>query len=420
MCRYSIFLSFSGDDNDHCQNRISKFYNNLNSILKSKLGLSKSEEVIFYSKEIEIGNHWTDELKESLNTSKVFLYMHSPSYYKTEYCGKEWLFFSERMEKIKILYGFDTVGLMIPVIWFHEPNLPECVCNIQYNQMQFGSVYEEKGLNYLMRIKSHEDDYEIFIERFSDFLIQKIRETKDLPYHVIDRGIESLGNPFSDEEKPKTNIVSKGFKRTKYAQFAYLACTDGEVQRQIDEIYGDESNDWKPFYPQIDLKISFITQSVAAKVELDCKHLDNFDEPKDIIDDSRENNRIVLTIVDPWSVNLPKYNSIIKKCDEINSYNFAMMIPFNLEDDETRDNFEDLNSTLLNVCRSKSANTVQQYFNNKIYSYNNFCDELAATLIHVKNRIAENTPYIRKLSSNKYNTKPELIVRSRDTINEES
>src|SRR5262245_44919752 len=71
----------------------------------------------FVDRNIEIGEDWRDDLAEALATSKTMVCLYSPSYFKSETCGKEMQVFLDRRRR----YIRENVGKkpanIIPVIW---------------------------------------------------------------------------------------------------------------------------------------------------------------------------------------------------------------------------------------------------------------------------------------------------------------
>ena len=103
---YRFFLSYAREDNtDKRKDQEGKlklfvqlFYEDLCREIRSKAGLLNDEEVGFFDDaEIEPGEKWPEKLASALQQSRVFIGLYSPTYFKKEYCGKEWAVFSSRV-----------------------------------------------------------------------------------------------------------------------------------------------------------------------------------------------------------------------------------------------------------------------------------------------------------------------------------
>jgi|RhiMetdeSRZDD1v2_1073273.scaffolds.fasta_scaffold86363_2 TIR domain-containing protein len=104
---YRFFLSYAREDNTDMRKDqrgvlnpfVQLFYEDLCREIRSKVGLLKGEEVGFFDDaKIEPGEDWPEKLASALQQSHVFIGLYSPTYFKKEYCGKEWAVFTARVE----------------------------------------------------------------------------------------------------------------------------------------------------------------------------------------------------------------------------------------------------------------------------------------------------------------------------------
>jgi hypothetical protein len=82
---------------------------------------------------IQPGQEWPDELAEALRTTQTMVCLYSPSYFASEYCGKEMqLLLDRRRNYIRANAGKKPANI-IPVLWHPMPHrIPKTLPEIQY------------------------------------------------------------------------------------------------------------------------------------------------------------------------------------------------------------------------------------------------------------------------------------------------
>src|ERR1700761_5112877 len=115
-----------------------KFYRELTAQIK----LSETQEGFFDQENLQAGDIWDAKLKEALETSKKLIFVCSPSYLRSEYCGKE---FQACLTRQQAVGGSSTA--LIPVIW-GEPSdsLHSSIKAIQFKPRNVSDTYLEQGL----------------------------------------------------------------------------------------------------------------------------------------------------------------------------------------------------------------------------------------------------------------------------------
>src|SRR5687768_16360897 len=112
---YDFFFSYTRANND---SYLKKFFNDLSQAIRDIRGEPQSTVVGFFDqRDLELGENWDAAIVDALQTSKVFVAMASPAYFKSEYCGKEWRLFSDRLATMAPA----RPPLLKPVIWI-PPN----------------------------------------------------------------------------------------------------------------------------------------------------------------------------------------------------------------------------------------------------------------------------------------------------------
>src|SRR5436305_12081720 len=172
-----FFLSYGRRD-DVGDAYVSLFYEKLVEVVAKKAGLPsevKPEEIGFFDQsDVLPGDRWSDKIAEALRTCRTFVCLLSPSYLASEYCGKEFAVFQERMEN-----KGTKPPLILPILWDWpekvRKNLPRVISQIQFAHKSFGDTYATEGLSYLVRRGEHGD----FIDKFAIHIVS-VADTKDL------------------------------------------------------------------------------------------------------------------------------------------------------------------------------------------------------------------------------------------------
>ena len=128
-------------------------------------------EVGFIDRDTAPGDSWPSALADALETSKVFVALVSPNYLKSDYCGKEWRSFSNRLKAYEQEQG-ERPKLLIPIKWIPPTNtLPIDVEEIQYATGEEGTEYDIYGLRYLLQNKTPNQSYQEALVKISSLLI---------------------------------------------------------------------------------------------------------------------------------------------------------------------------------------------------------------------------------------------------------
>ena len=87
---YEIFLSYSHADSD-------KYGQNYIDEIKRQIEESIGEDIVFLdAKALKDGDEWNSKIQKCLDQSKVFIYLLSENYLKSEYCTRERIWWAQR------------------------------------------------------------------------------------------------------------------------------------------------------------------------------------------------------------------------------------------------------------------------------------------------------------------------------------
>jgi len=86
------------------------------------------------------GQDWPDELADALRTAHTLVCLYSPSYFESEYCGKEMQVFLNRRRNYIHENGGKKPANIIPVLWHSVPRrIPKTLPKIQYQATKLNS-----------------------------------------------------------------------------------------------------------------------------------------------------------------------------------------------------------------------------------------------------------------------------------------
>jgi FxsC-like protein len=352
-----FFFSYARGDLDNPGDNdpyLTTFYHDIIQEIKPRIPRHRGEIGFRDEESIQSGNYWSDALANALKTAKVFICIYSPYYFTRPWCGKEWTVFTSRIDKYMENHPECETrpSLMIPVLWRHsdEP-FPTCANEIQFADYDLGQTYAKEGLHYIMKLSSaHGEEYQRFLIRLGDKIVQAVKE-HPLPEWEDLINFDSVKNAFEMTET-SVPLVSSSFvdsqhqKRVgpRYAQFVYVAARADEFQKaklkQNVDAYGsgdEAAMDWKPYCPPVETRIVIITQKVTTDKDLVHEVLLLNNNLITNLQEAKESNKIVIIIVDPWTLKLHPYSQMMQEYDKHHFFNCTVLVSFNLEDEETRE-----------------------------------------------------------------------------------
>jgi FxsC-like protein len=338
---HRFFLSYSHIDKDKY---LDKFFDDLRKELHRKIGdKNQSPKDIAFKDDFNIttGTRWNDSLTNAIRTSQTMVCIYTRGYFKSEYCGKEFMAFRNRIAQYELIPNSQkNPPVIIPIIWENPQILleyiPSSVRDIQYSEAEYGDKYNQKGLHILTKIGKFRDEYRYFLETITT----KIITTTDK--------INLEEHPPVDMENVVSAFVSQGINKDRTdkssnptgpesAKFVFVAGNKAEISsiRKNTEYYGfSGGRDWLPYFPDNE-KIGIIAQRIATNQNM---HFENLEITNDFIDDlkkAEDNNSVVVIIVDPWSVDIDKYKKPMQDYDGCNVINSYIAIPWNERDEES-------------------------------------------------------------------------------------
>jgi len=394
---YWFFLSYSRRDSKAEQGRenpfFERFYKDLTYEVARKVGIPASvdeSDIRFYDREgIETGAEWDPALAEALQTCKAMVCLYSPSYFSSEYCGKEFQVFSGRVkEYAATLQGSgDPPKLIIPVFWENPSKLPAALSGLQYADASLGLLYAEKGVSYLLRMDK-ETAYQEFLMGLGAKIKDEVERHK-LPRQQSIKPLREVRSAFHDAVvQPQPGLVPDA-KGVRIAWIVYVVGgkSDYVSVRKGLTCYGSSGIEWQPYLPDDENIIGYIASTVATEKGLTPYQISLGQQNLvKALQDAEENNTTVVIIVDPWSIKLHSFAESMRAYDSARLSNCGVIVAWNDKDEETIAENENLN-TLLRMTFSRSLLSKDIVFQPSVRSVEELRDKLAAAIEEVKGKI---------------------------------
>ncbi|HEY5677168.1 MAG TPA: toll/interleukin-1 receptor domain-containing protein, partial [Myxococcales bacterium] len=334
---YDFFFSYRRADYD---DYLKRFFENLCAAVCTRRGVDpKNGPPVGYRdmEEIPAGSDWNDELKQGLQSSKVFVAMLSPGYLSSPHCGREWAIFD--MRRAQAARGGRLAPVLKPVLWFPPQREPSRISATQRFVLPVAdSIYNQKGALFLLkRLNDHNTEYENLIDTLADQIVGD-GDAAALPPLDALPAAASVAPAFA--APPPAGAVAPApttGKGPNHVRLIYVTVSPQDVGGARDPApYLDEGGtDWKPFLPAEKTRVHVLLQGAVANARLDCDtHAVAFGaDLEEQIQDAWQARNIVVLVVDGWSVQWnQEYRDRLKKIDGRLDYHWSVLVPRNKQD----------------------------------------------------------------------------------------
>jgi FxsC-like protein len=392
-----FFLSYArGDHEGDTQQVIERFRDDLEIEVAARLGWSRPLGFMD-SRSIDNGDDWSDELQAALGACCVFVPILSRTLFGREYCGREWAYFERRIDAAKQTAGIRP-PLVQPVLLVGPHRLepvPDVVSRVQNRGDEFPAQYNKKGLRTVMILREGAE-YREFLVAFAERLVTVFEDHGAAPAVELPR-IEDLPNAF---HTTGGQAIATEDTSLRLAQFYYIAGRRDELAstRTYLDCYGDRGGaDWRPYMPRVDQPVGLLASSVATEENLLYEWVRLDEDLIEHLDEAARTRTMVVLIVDPWTVRLPLYKSLMTELDQRNYPNTAVLVPHNPDDPEL-DRGGNGGSDVRNLFVNRVTSNGQDQFAHGIASPDELKSELARKLQTAKSRIEKQMQICRKAS----------------------
>ncbi len=396
---------------------------------------------------IEFGSNWPDSLAEGLACCQTFVPVFTPTYFTRPYCGREWWAFRSRVERYAREHSGQAPRLILPVLWtaphYLPGDLPEEIREIQFTHHDLGEYYSKEGLLQVMKQgRKCKNDYEKFVEEFAEKLRAawrqwaltpgprcQFRDTRNFfelrksqVRTATDGGEAASGGGVpavtptapaipGSEARAQQARVPEGItaaplpdetRGPRYAHFLFVAARRSElpagVPHRDHSAYDDDGAFWKPYLPPRDETVFTMATYIARRLRFTPIELPIDSEIDELLDRARAEERVVVIVVDPWTLLLPRYADLMRRCDRVDLYNCAILIAWNQQDPQTRQEMEALTAEARRTFPSKWSNRPANFYHDAATSREAFSDILATALHRAQNNIIEARGYVRAMA----------------------
>ncbi|MFC6080403.1 TIR-like protein FxsC [Sphaerisporangium aureirubrum] len=373
------YFFFSYARADALDDYLRRFYEDLRRELATRAGIA-IEDAGYLDIHEAAGTTWTTGLGKALAEAKVFVPAYSPAYFSSRACGQEWHTFAARVDRHRRTTGQAVTGI-VPVWWVPPLSLPPRVRVVQDTRDQFGEGYREYGLRYLMQLRENASRYQDFLVRFTTMLMTA-GAGPPAPGSVVD--LETQPDAFvrDDEDAPAGGAGQvSGPKRVTFV-VAAGSRTQMRVLRTTLDVYGDEWDEWRPYYPVCPDPIALRAQSVATAQRMFSSLQPAGERLFELLTRALTSKELVVLIVDPWAAGLEEYRRLLDRLNGLRNNNLAVVVPW--------DGAEAPDTTTLDALYLALANWAEAGrpgFSGDIRSMEDFEKILVQVLVEIRARI---------------------------------
>jgi FxsC-like protein len=395
-----FFLSYARADDD---GYLSRFYRDLSEAVRSRTGHAADDVGFRDELSMHIGTDWPTTLANAITSARVFVALCSPSYFASEMCGKEWQMFVDLSQDRQAATAGES-PVLLPLTWIPATAIPDRVRRLQHSHAGLGEIYAREGLHFLSRLSRYRDDYHLFITRFAERIVAAGESyTPEPPYYLPD--FDSVPNAFLVEEasndpdrlqvegqlpaegqQEDVDVLPPGGPR--HVNFVVVVAPSHELARIRNEtqFYSTNPHDWAPYKPLSTQRICVFAQNIASTKDLTSALATADRSIIDLLLRAREQNEIVVLIVDVWSTRLDPFHAVLREYDERNAPTSAVMVPWNEIDEELTERSAELAEDLRRAFPNNTARE-DPLFRSAIPTLERFQTALEEVLAEAQSRV---------------------------------
>lgn len=396
---YFFFFSYAhADDNEYMR----KFYQDLDGEVRQLTGAPATKIGFLDRQAIEHGSTWDAELEKGLRCCKVFVPMYSLSYFRAPYCGKEFAVFRDRLHShLKNTGAAVSDSLILPVLWSPEsnvlPQLPDLINKIQYTHGGYPEAYAAEGVSQMLRLgvaptsKFHNEYWE-FVRKLANAID---RASKNLTLPALTTALPSLDSYPSLFPQTQPVAVTPGGAGPRYVQFIFVAGNQPELRylpRTDLRYYGAQGGaDWQPYLDAYKGNAAALAIETLTTYSRDLNYEEVATTP-DLLEQVRRSTsegKIVVVLVDTWTLRIPKYSELVSQLDNYSSVNCITVIVWNDDDEESKMSKGLLEAAVQGALGTKVLHRPPNFLWSSIKSYDTFKAELIKALGQSQNHILE-------------------------------
>ncbi|MGW3603808.1 MULTISPECIES: TIR-like protein FxsC [unclassified Micromonospora] len=386
-----FFLSYAQEDNRNGQ--VQAFFGDLSEAVAGLAGV-RWHEAGFIDGQMLLGTTWTDALAGALSTSACLIALTSPRYVVSDYCGREFRVFADRIDEHERQFQVRPPAL-VPVQWIPCDRLPEVVGTYQYRNFPTGTVYAQDGLLTLKQRRRHEDEYRDFVDALAKHIVQTARD-HTLHQPAQRPTLAKVTSAFGQPARPQAQTgpaVAGAVQRATSARHVHIVLVAGSSAELADsrpgaeERYGAVSRDWRPYRPELEVPIGSWAGAIATTKSYGWT-VEDAEELAAVREWARAHNQIVVLVVDVWSADLPRYQlSLIRYDRDVASPRAPVLVPWTAADDAASGGNRKMWDTLARVLPHHVLHNTRDLWRTEIATSARFQEELEDVLVVEQGRI---------------------------------
>ena len=340
---------------------LQKFYNDLRDAVRSKAGEPDPDKIAFRDAvSIEPGRPWPEMITKALCECKVFVFLHTPTYYARDGCGKEFRVIKDRVKASRGEVELAKASCIQPIYWDGEKkivNVPPEVAHIQLTHDDYGEAYSRQGMLQISRASYNTQLYWDAVDAIAR-RIQAAAQNEPLVEVRDHPEWEHIPALFpSPALAPPTQLIAaqKPIRPPTYARFVWIVAKRDELAQtrrvQYLECYDpyDRVEEWRPFLPDTSDPARLIATDAAREVQLayHCAGIPrNRNELQQLIEQAGDAYTPIVIVSDLWSLRLAQYQDVVRVFDKGKLDNCAVIFPWNLKDYDTNSECAELRQLL--------------------------------------------------------------------------
>lgn len=391
MSHFLFFSYATGDDPEITRHKRQFFDDLVVAVASHRDYAPDMTSVGFLDADMVPGADWGADLGSALQTCRVFVYLQEQAYFNFKdrpWCGREWHVFQTRVDDHvnQLPEGTPRPPLAIPVIWQRMPKLPKVAEAIQFQSRNLGDVYSRLGLGALKSRPEIAGHYVTFVTNLAHQIVTVANAHRLTALNVLPQ-YQNISDPWVPQiaQQLPPRIRDEG---PRYVDFVYVVATKDQIRGLRTHIDGyDDNNDarlWRPYFPPAADHVANMAEMRAHKRNLIPSRIDFGPDLIDRLQAARDAQRIVVLIIDPWSLQVPECNAIMTTYGTRNFWNCVVVVPWN-EDDETRQQA----SALANVAKQVFFNLREEAVLSQIRSSRDFVRQLEKAFLVAHKKIED-------------------------------
>jgi FxsC-like protein len=390
MMEYEFFFSYPRPHTREAKKAtiepyLQRFFDDLSDEVGEQLGLDPFIVGFLDEEGIDLGDEWEKKVADALQVSKTMVCTYSPTYFNRLYCGKEWKAFYDRCQQAVQQGNYASMPPLIkPVLWMPLLELPQVVAKLQYLLGNENSVVNTEGMRFVLKqIGNYNSEYVAYIGALARSITEDARR---YPLPPMRGGLKPLAEiePFFPPPRggaggavPQPPAApapaaaganpSPLLAMPRHIRFIIAAADPamiGQGPRAVDPYREHGADEWKPFYSQDRREIGAIVQNVASGGDLGLtSDFAPFDATiRDAVERAREERKIVILIVDSWSVtSVEKWRAILEEFEDRAQagayFNCSVLVPWDENDLELKPRQAEIEAAVRGIFSRRASNS---------------------------------------------------------------